>query len=48
MVENFGTYDIEKIKTISIRKKTSGDFVFTPIHCSCINPSSRFLEYFMD
>ncbi|CAD8137177.1 unnamed protein product [Paramecium octaurelia] len=46
--DNFSTYKLAQIKKISITKKTSNDFLITPIHCACINPSEQFLKYFLE
>ncbi|CAD8047889.1 unnamed protein product [Paramecium primaurelia] len=45
--DNFSTYKLDQIKKVSITKKTSNDFLITPIFCACINPSEQFLRYFM-
>ncbi|CAD8139697.1 unnamed protein product [Paramecium pentaurelia] len=46
--DNFNTYKLDQIKKISITKKTQNDYLITPIHCACINPSEQFLKYFME
>ncbi|CAD8053289.1 unnamed protein product [Paramecium sonneborni] len=46
--DNFSTYKLDQIKKISITKKTQNDYLITPIHCACINPSENWLKYLME